>query len=320
MRRVRNIIDIEYILPILIIMNLNNKQTSCPVKRLRSYKNNSELFLAWVKVIVLEKLGFGKSDYSIYTRRSMQKAFLSWVIDLYKWWVNSNNWTLRWELIESKLSLFWKDALLRSNRESKIEEINKVIWEFQNAIEEHRYRSEKGIYGKVSTFNTRFLSLINAIPNGRDEFGLITNITLIVLIAFRMHYKEQDIENNESERIKLLQITNSVLGSFLVLQKREFNNASLAFMKNIDIDESWKQILPIEFIWTDIENPKWQFTQWFKDSTQNLMTTDEYKEFWYTDMITSCPAAQNWILPLLTKKIFNILYEGPRSENKSSAA
>lgn len=53
-----------------------------------------------------------------------------------------------------------------------------------------------------------------------------------------MHYKEQDIENNESERIKLLQITNSVLGSFLVLQKREFNNASLAFMKNIDIDES----------------------------------------------------------------------------------
>ncbi len=298
-------------------MKLNNKQQTCPIKKLHSYKNNSELFLAGVKLIILETLGFSKSDYSIHTRRSMQKVFLSWVIDLYKWWVSSNNWVLRWELIESKLSLFWKDALLRSNRESKIEEINKVIWEFQNAIEEYRYRSQKSIYGKVSHFNTRFLSLINAIPDGRDEFGLITNITLIVLIAFRMHYKEQGAGNNESEKIKLLQITNSVLGSFLVLQKREFNNAGLAFMQNIDIDESWKQIFPIEFIWTDIENPKWQFTQWFKDSTQNLMTTDEYKEYWYTDMITSCPAAQNWILPLLTKRVFNILYESARSENKN---
>jgi hypothetical protein len=53
-----------------------------------------------------------------------------------------------------------------------------------------------------------------------------------------MHYKEQGAESNENERIKLLQITNSVLGSFLVLQKREFNNSGLAFMQNIDIDES----------------------------------------------------------------------------------
>ena len=53
-----------------------------------------------------------------------------------------------------------------------------------------------------------------------------------------MHYKEQGVESHENERIKLLQITNSVLGFFLVLQKREFNNAGLAFMRNIDIDDS----------------------------------------------------------------------------------
>jgi hypothetical protein len=141
-------------------------------------------------------------------------------------------------LKESLLSDFWKDIFLGTQYESKIADINEVILGFQNSIEEYKRRSEIGTYGISHKFNTKVLSLTNAIPESRDELAFIIITTLVVIMSFRMHYKEHGVENNESEKIKLLQITNSVLGSFLLLQKREFNNAGLAFMKNIDIDES----------------------------------------------------------------------------------
>lgn len=294
-----------------------SKQQACPIKKLNLYKSNSELFLAWVKFIILETLGFSKLDSSIHTRRSMQKTFLSWVANFYKWESSSRVVRQKWKLEESGLSYFWKESLLSANRESKIADLDKLIWDFQATKVEYENKSKRGDFGILQKYNTILLSLTNAIPETKNDLPLIINVAIVVLISFRMSYGHNNI-NAEEEKKVLLWIIKSIIGSFLILQKRYFDISGLAFMNNTYVDKYWKQILPIEFIWNDIENLKWQFTQEFKENVDELASTDVYSTDGYTKMITSCPAATNWLLPLLTKNIFDILYEGPRSENKNS--
>ncbi len=293
-------------------MNLSNKQTSCPVKRLRSYKNNSELLLAWIKFIVLKSLCLGKLESTIHIRRSMQKTFLSWVAKLHKWG-SCTYMTQTWVLKESLLSEFWKDIFFNTEYESKIADINQVILGFQNSIEEYKYRSKMGAYGAFHKFNTKILSLTNTIPESRDELAFIINTTLVVIMSFRMHFKEQmkNIDTAE-ERVVLLKIVGSVIGTLLTLQKRKFNNAVLAFMENISTEASWKQIFPIKFNWSHYSDPEWTFTEQFSRSMDTLMNTWSLIEHWYTDMRTSCPAVTDWLIPYLITQVFDIVYVTPK--------
>lgn len=139
---------------------------------------------------------------------------------------------------KSELTYFWKTALSEINQQSKIQEIENLIWRFQSALESYKNESEMGTYGKANKFNAKVLSLVGAVPNSMDEINFITNLALIVLIAFRIHYGSRETERNENEKNKLLKLINSIIASFLTLQKQPFNNAVLAFMEQVDIDDS----------------------------------------------------------------------------------
>ena len=87
-----------------------------------------------------------------------------------------------WKLEESGLSYFWRESLLSANRESKIADLDKLIWDFQATKVEYENKSKRGDFGILQKYNTILLSLTNAIPETKNDLPLIINVAIVVLI------------------------------------------------------------------------------------------------------------------------------------------